>query len=106
MIVNLIENAVRHNEAGTQIALSSGTGQEGRSLWFEVADNGPGIPTEQHEKVFQRLYRLQRSRTTGGTGLGLSLVKAVADLHGAQIQLADNQPGLRVILTFEKSIPQ
>jgi len=106
LIVNLIENAVRHNEAGTQIVLSSGTAQEGRSLWFEVADNGPGIPADQHQKVFKRLYRLQRSRTTGGTGLGLSLVKAVADLHGAQIQLADNQPGLKVILTFEKSTPQ
>ena len=105
LIVNLIENAVRHSAAGTQIVLSAGTDPQGNYLWFEVADNGPGIPADQHEKVFQRLYRLQGSRTTSGTGLGLSLVKAVADLHGAQIELADNNPGLRVLLKFEKSLP-
>ncbi|TIT77667.1 MAG: sensor histidine kinase, partial [Mesorhizobium sp.] len=74
-------------------------GQDDRIL-VHVSDNGPGIPAEEREKVFQRLYRLDSSRTTPGSGLGLSLVKAVADLHGATITLEDNNPGLAVIVSF------
>lgn len=61
-----------------------------------VADSGPGIPKPEREKVFRRFYRLESSRTTPGSGLGLALMKAVADLHGASINLSDNGPGLRV----------
>jgi signal transduction histidine kinase len=66
-----------------------------------VADTGPGVPAELHEKVFQRFFRIDDSRSTPGSGLGLSLVRAVADLHGARIQLADEDSGLRVLLAFE-----
>jgi signal transduction histidine kinase len=68
-----------------------------------LADTGPGIPEEEHAAVFRRLYRIERSRTTPGSGLGLSLVKAIADLHGAKVGLADNNPGLRVTVSFPDS---
>ncbi|RUY05071.1 ATP-binding protein, partial [Mesorhizobium sp. M2A.F.Ca.ET.040.01.1.1] len=67
---------------------------------IHVRDNGPGIPAEEREKVFRRLYRLDASRTTPGSGLGLSLAKAVADLHGAVITLEDCKPGLGVTVSF------
>jgi len=60
----------------------------------------PGIPAELHDKVFRRFHRLDASRTTEGSGLGLSLVAAIADLHGIGIELGDNQLGLRVALKF------
>ena len=65
-----------------------------------VSDNGPGIPEPEREKVLRRFYRLEKSRTTPGNGLGLAVVKAVADLHHASIELGDNKPGLRVVLRF------
>jgi signal transduction histidine kinase len=98
MLANLVENALRHCPAGTTIGLSV-TG-EGSHVLVHVRDNGPGIPPEEHEKVFRRLYRLDASRTTPGSGLGLSLVKAVADLHGATITLEDRNPGLGVSISF------
>jgi signal transduction histidine kinase len=67
---------------------------------LSVSDDGPGIPSEEVERVFKRFYRLERSRSTPGNGLGLSLVAAVARLHGAGIRLIDNAPGLRVELRF------
>jgi signal transduction histidine kinase len=70
---------------------------------LRVADNGPGIPAAEREKVFRRFYRLDASRTTPGSGLGLALVKAVADLHGATVELSDNRPGLRVVVRFRAS---
>jgi signal transduction histidine kinase len=66
----------------------------------EVADNGPGIPAEERVKVFRRLYRLEKNRTPPGNGLGLSLVQVVADLHGATIELRDNEPGLSAVVAF------
>ena len=66
----------------------------------EVADNGPGIPEEERANVFKRYYRLERSRTSAGSGLGLSMVAAIADLHQARIELLDNHPGIRVMLHF------
>ena len=65
-----------------------------------VADTGPGIPAAFRKKVLQRFYRLEGSRTTPGSGLGLSLVNAVAVLHGASLDLQDNEPGLRCVLHF------
>jgi signal transduction histidine kinase len=65
-----------------------------------IADDGPGIPAEERDHVFKRFYRLEQSRYTPGNGLGLSLVAAVARLHGAEIALHDNAPGLTVRLGF------
>lgn len=103
LIVNLIENAIRHCPAGAQIVLSAGV--EENIVWFSLCDNGPGIPESERERVFQRLYRLEASRTTKGSGLGLSLVKAVADLHCGRVSLNDNQPGLCVKVNFDLNCP-
>jgi len=65
-----------------------------------VRDHGPGIPAGEHKRVFQRFYRLEHSRSTPGNGLGLSLVQAVAQLHGAELALVEGMPGLAVELRF------
>ncbi len=93
MISNLVENALSHTLAGSTVSLAVAAGPR-----ITVADNGPGIPAEERERVFDRFYRLDRSRTTSGSGLGLALVKAIAGLHGMVITLEDNAPGLRVVL--------
>jgi len=98
MVANLIENSMRHCPAGVDISVE--LAQEDGAPVLRVADNGPGIPTGEREKVFRRFYRLEASRTTPGSGLGLALVKAVADLHGASIELSDNRPGLCVTIRF------
>ena len=98
MFANLVENALRHGPKGTAIELL--VSRRGDRVLAEVGDNGPGIPAEEREKVFQRLYRLDSSRSTPGSGLGLSLVRAIADLHGATIALEDRQPGLTAIVSF------
>ena len=99
---NLIENAIRHCPTGTMITAT--VRAEGDRVTASVCDTGPGIPAEERELVLRRLYRLEKSRTTEGTGLGLSLVKAVADLHGAELALADAMPGLRVDLQFARIV--
>jgi signal transduction histidine kinase len=102
-LANLIENALRHTPAGTRIEI--GLALEGGRAVLTVADNGPGIPPEERDKVLRRLYRLERSRTTPGNGLGLSLVDAIAQVHGAELSLGDNEPGLRVRLSFPALAP-
>jgi signal transduction histidine kinase len=98
MFANLVENALRHCPCGTAIELS--VRRDGDRVVTTVADDGPGIPREEHDKIFRRLYRLDKSRTTPGSGLGLSLVRAIADLHGATIRLEDRRPGLAIIVDF------
>jgi signal transduction histidine kinase len=98
MMVNLVENALRHCPAGTRIAVR--LERPAGAILCTIADNGPGIPKEEHDKVFRRFYRLDSSRATPGSGLGLSLVAAIAELHGVAVTLGDNQPGLKVSLRF------
>jgi signal transduction histidine kinase len=98
MFVNLVENAIRHTPAKTKIELRLGV-IEGH-LAVEIADSGEGIPADEREKVFERFYRLDKSRSTSGSGLGLSLANAIARLHGVHIALEDNCPGLRAVITF------
>jgi len=98
LFVNLVENAIRHCPAGTKVTISV-VWKDGRAI-ASVADNGPGIPEDEREKVFRRLYRLDKSRTTSGSGLGLSLVRAISDLHGGHAALSDNSPGVRADITL------
>jgi signal transduction histidine kinase len=98
MLANLIENALRHTPEGTRIDLSLSETDRGPVL--ALTDNGPGIPDLMHDRVFDRFARLDASRTKPGSGLGLSLVAAIAELHGSAVELSDNQPGLRVTLRF------
>jgi signal transduction histidine kinase len=97
---NLIENAVRHTVCGVRIEIEAYPTASGAVAVF--SDAGPGIPESQHSKVFRRFYRLEASRTTPGSGLGLSLVAAVAELHGARLSLSDNRPGLKVEIHFPR----
>ncbi|MET4129731.1 HAMP domain-containing sensor histidine kinase [Roseovarius sp. MBR-6] len=98
LVANLIENGLRHTPPGSRITLAlEGTPRE---ALVTVSDTGPGIPEAERAPVFRRLYRLEGSRTTPGNGLGLSLVQAIADLHGAHLSLGDNHPGLRVAIRF------
>jgi signal transduction histidine kinase len=99
-VANLVDNAIKHTPAGTRIVL--GLAPAGALVELYVADSGPGIPPDQHERVFDRFHRLESSRSTPGSGLGLSLVRAVARLHAATIRLADNGPGLRVSLLLPR----
>ncbi len=96
MLANLIENALRHCPPGTLIIAEADATASGIRL--VVRDTGPGIPPGEREKVFRRLYRLEKSRTTPGSGLGMSLVKAIVELHGGTVALADNHPGLAVLV--------
>lgn len=98
MISNLVENAIRHCPPGRIIELDLRV--DGGTVVLCVQDDGPGIPRTERDLVLRRFYRLDRSRTSPGTGLGLSLVKAVAELHEAELRLEDANPGLRVELRF------
>jgi signal transduction histidine kinase len=99
LFANLIENALTHVAVPSTITVR--LLRSGKQLRCLVADEGPGIPEQEHDRVFRRLYRLERSRTTPGSGLGLSMVAAIADLHGAMVKLDDNRPGLIVSITFD-----
>lgn len=97
---NLIENALRHCPPGTEIACDVSVTDTGAEAI--IRDSGPGIPEAERDNVLRRLYRLEKSRTTEGFGLGLALVKAVADVHDARLTLAEAHPGLRVSLNFAR----
>lgn len=98
MFANLTENAIRHTPSGTQISVTIENVASG--IIASIADSGPGIPEDQREKVFEHFYRVDAARATAGNGLGLALVSAIAKLHGIQIALLDNGPGLKVMISF------
>lgn len=96
---NLIENALVHTPIGARISVVLKKTERG---WHaSVDDNGPGIPEGERDKVFRRFYRLERGRSTPGSGLGLSLAAAIARYHNATIELADNRPGLSASIVFK-----
>lgn len=101
VIANLVENALRHTLSGTMITVRlSQPERDGPCV--EVVDGGHGVAAEDLPRLTARFFRAERSRTTPGNGLGLSLVAAVAELHGASLHLSDAGPGLLVRLTFPR----
>ena len=101
-LTNLLDNAVKYTTVGGHIDVSVSRCSSGVRL--TVADNGPGIPEDKRKRVIERFARLDRSRSLPGSGLGLSLVQAIASQQGAQLLLEDNQPGLRACVLFPASI--
>ena len=97
-VANLVENAVKFSPAGGTVRLRLGPGPSSTTE-IEVADNGPGIAPEERDVVFQRFHRGDRSRGTASNGLGLALVRAIAELHGFAVAVADAAPGCIVRLT-------
>ncbi len=100
-LANLLDNAIKHAlpdgaERPLRIVLS--TAREGNELVLRVADNGVGVPEADRARVLQRFVRLEKSRSTAGSGLGLSLVNAVVAFHNGKIELDDNDPGLVVTM--------
>jgi len=99
-LANLVDNAIKYTPAGGRVVITAAQAPEGVRL--SVADTGPGIPTEDRPRVVERFVRLEASRNSPGTGLGLSLVAAVAHYHGSQLTLEDNGPGLKACLAFPR----
>jgi signal transduction histidine kinase len=95
-ISNLLENAIRYGASGGEIRI--GVLAKGKRLGIEVADRGPGIPSDLRNEARRRFGRLDSSRSDEGAGLGLSLAEAIAHLHEGQLLLEDNRPGLLIIL--------
>ncbi|MFM2044437.1 MAG: hypothetical protein RLY86_3013 [Pseudomonadota bacterium] len=98
---NLVENALKYTPTGGRVSIRVEGGGQPRLI---VADTGPGVPAAERERVLERFVRLEAHRGTPGHGLGLSLVAAIARLHGAELRLEDNAPGLRVVLVFPSAV--
>ncbi len=101
-LANMLDNALKYgvpaDDAPCRIELA--VSRQGASVVFSVSDNGPGIPEDQRARALQRFGRLDTSRSQPGFGLGLSLVNAVAHIHGGRLDLGDNAPGLKAVLTI------
>ena len=106
-LANLVDNAIKYAAApeggadGKPAIVVTARG-EGDLVLLTVADNGPGIPEAERGRVVERFVRLERSRSEPGSGLGLSLTSAVAHLHGGELKLEDNKPGLRAVLVLPR----
>lgn len=100
---NLCDNAIRYNRPGGKVQLITACGRDGHCT-LTVRDNGIGIPAEAQSSVFERFYRVDKSRSkaTGGTGLGLAIVKHIARIHNARIKLeSEVDVGTTITVTFE-----
>jgi signal transduction histidine kinase len=109
-LANLIDNAIKYagpsgkvNGASAEIVVRAGN--DGERIALSVADHGPGIPDADRGRVVERFVRLERSRSEPGSGLGLSLASAVARLHGGELKLEDNHPGLRTTIALPRAGP-
>jgi len=108
-VANLVDNAIKHSvvddrpqtgDVASRPKVTISMDRVGDAVEIAVADRGPGVPPQDRERALQRFVRLEKSRSQPGSGLGLSLVAAVARLHGGSIRLEDNAPGLRAVLTL------
>ncbi len=97
-VANLLDNALKFSPPGSTIRLEAAV--TGRLLEISVSDQGPGIPADDRPRAVERFFRGESARSTPGSGLGLSLVQAVAVLHGGTLRLEDNRPGLRAVMSL------
>jgi signal transduction histidine kinase len=97
-LINLLDNAQIHTPPGTRIEMS--LRRAGARVRLAVADDGPGVPAPDRLRLTQRFARMDSSRSRPGHGLGLSLVAAICNIHGARLEISDNRPGLAVSLDF------
>ncbi|MFY9896380.1 MAG: ATP-binding protein [Xanthobacteraceae bacterium] len=109
-LANLIDNAIKYagtngkvNGVPAEIVVKAGN--DGERITLSVADRGPGIPDADRGRVVERFVRLEQSRSEPGSGLGLSLAWAVARLHGGELKLEDNHPGLRTTIALPRAGP-
>ncbi len=102
-VANLLDNALKFSPSGSLVMLSGTAVAIGVEI--AVTDRGPGIPKTERAQATDRFYRGEKARSTPGSGLGLSLVQAVAQLHGGTLILADAEPGLRAVLTLPNKPP-
>jgi signal transduction histidine kinase len=105
-VANLVENAIKYGQpaegSGGSANVTISAKAEGKEVLLSVADRGPGIPEVDRTRAVERFVRLEASRTLPGSGLGLSLASAVATLHGGELRLSDNSPGLRATLVLPR----
>jgi signal transduction histidine kinase len=91
---NLVGNAIKFTPTGGRVEIRARPAEDGP--WVDVSDSGPGIPVDQRVAVTRRFYRVESSRSTPGSGLGLSIVSAIARLHGFALEVADGERGARL----------
>jgi signal transduction histidine kinase len=107
---NLARNAIEHTNETNGLVRLEVERLAGDRVRFAVLDDGPGIPPEERDRIFERFHRLDaaRSRNSGGAGLGLAIVRAIAEAHGGQVRAVerDGAPGARVELTLARFIPE
>ena len=110
-LANLVDNAIKYSAPKCDVAEGSppdillGAVGQGDRILLTVADRGPGIPEADRLRVVERFVRLEQSRSQPGSGLGLSLAAAVARLHGGELILSDNQPGLKTVIALPRGGP-
>src|SRR5580704_17985869 len=110
-LANLVDNAIKYSAPaakhanGERAGIVVETSADKDHIMLSVSDHGPGIPVGDRSRVVERFVRLEQSRTEPGSGLGLSLVSAVARLHGGELKLEDNSPGLRSIIALPRAGP-
>jgi signal transduction histidine kinase len=109
-LANLVDNAIKYASPegklnGEPAAIVVKAGSDGDRIILTVADHGPGIPQADRGRVVERFVRLEKSRSEPGSGLGLSLASAVARLHGGELKLEDNEPGLRSVIALPRAGP-
>ncbi|GIK80826.1 MAG: HAMP domain-containing protein [Pseudorhodoplanes sp.] len=110
-LANLVDNAIKYSTGteraeGGEMAVVIHASTEGEQVLLTVADRGPGIPEELRGRAVERFTRLEQSRSLPGSGLGLSLAAAVARLHGGELRLQDNDPGLKAVIAVPRGGPQ
>jgi signal transduction histidine kinase len=110
-LANLVDNAIKYAAPGSgklngvPAEIVVGAGADGERITLTVADRGPGIADADRGRVVERFVRLEQSRSEPGSGLGLSLASAVARLHGGELKLEDNHPGLKSIIALPRAGP-